>query len=122
MLLIDAANVIGSRPDGWWRDRAGAARRFVEQLREAAREGRVPLPAVVVLEGAARAGCAEGVADGVCVVHAAHGGDDELVHQIRDRREKVVLITADRGLRARAAELGAETFGPSWLTERLQPS
>ncbi len=32
VLLIDAANVVGSRPDGWWRDRAGAAARLVEQL------------------------------------------------------------------------------------------
>ena len=24
-LVVDVANVLGSRPDGWWRDRAGAA-------------------------------------------------------------------------------------------------
>ena len=31
--LIDASNVIGSRPDGWWRDRDGAARRLIAAVR-----------------------------------------------------------------------------------------
>ena len=30
--LVDASNVIGSRPDGWWRDREGAARRLIAEL------------------------------------------------------------------------------------------
>ena len=55
VLVIDAANVIGSKPNGWWRDRPGSARQFVEKLRDAGKQGRIPLPAVVVLEGAARA-------------------------------------------------------------------
>ena len=32
VLVVDAANVVGSRPDGWWKDRAGAARRLHERL------------------------------------------------------------------------------------------
>ncbi len=32
VLIIDAMNVIGSRPDGWWRDREGAMRRFVAEV------------------------------------------------------------------------------------------
>ena len=32
VLLVDAANVVGSRPDGWWRDRAGAATRLLARL------------------------------------------------------------------------------------------
>jgi hypothetical protein len=32
VLVVDGANVVGSRPDGWWRDRAGAARRLRDQL------------------------------------------------------------------------------------------
>ena len=48
MLLIDAANVIGSRPTGWWRDRAGAARRFVGSVRVGTRAGHVDAPVVVV--------------------------------------------------------------------------
>ncbi|MGH8981302.1 MAG: hypothetical protein ACRDWE_09825 [Acidimicrobiales bacterium] len=120
MLLIDAANVIGSRPTGWWRDRAGAARQFVEELRRAARDGRLPLPAVVILEGDARAGTAETDTDGVSVVHATYNGDDALVAQIATTG--TILVTADRRLRERARELRAETVGPSWLYARLRPS
>jgi hypothetical protein len=120
VVVIDAANVIGSRPTGWWRDRPGAARQFVEQLRDAARQGRLPLPAVVVLEGAARAGIAEADVDGVRVVHAAHNGDDALVAQTAAATTGVIFVTADRRLLERVRELGAETVGPSWLNDRLR--
>jgi hypothetical protein len=119
VLVIDAANVVGSQPTGWWRDRAGAARRFVARVRDAARGGRLPLPAVIVLEGAARAGVAEGDVDDVRVVHAAHSGDDALVAQVEAAGDGVVLVTADRRLRERVGRLGAETVGPGWLTARL---
>jgi hypothetical protein len=120
VLVIDAANVIGSRPTGWWRDRAGAARQFVEQLRDAARHGRLPLPAVVVLEGAARSGIAEADVDGVRVVHAGRNGDDTLVAQTAAATTGVIFVTADRHLVLRVRELGAETVGPTWLIDRLR--
>ena len=47
--IVDASNVIGSRPDGWWRDRAGATRRLVAQLDRFA-EG-AGEPVIVVLDG-----------------------------------------------------------------------
>jgi hypothetical protein len=119
VLVIDAANVIGSRPTGWWRDRAGAARQFVEQLRQAGRDGRIPLPALVVLEGAARAGIEEADVDGVRVVHATDDGDDALVAETAAAPGGVIFVTADRRLRERVRQLGAETVGPSWLNERL---
>ena len=67
-IIVDAANVMGSRPDGWWRDRAGAARRLRDQLEVLAAEGVTALPdsvqapalerwfpeIVLVVEGAAR--------------------------------------------------------------------
>ena len=68
VLLVDAANVIGSRPTGWWRDRPGAARAFVEHVRAAVGAGRLTDAVVVVLEGAGRHGVEEGLADGVEVV------------------------------------------------------
>ena len=52
MLLVDAANVIGSRPNGWWRDRAKAAAQLVEVLRAATSASTLSTPVVVVLEGA----------------------------------------------------------------------
>ncbi len=104
MLLVDAANVVGSRPDGWWRDRPGAAARLVSRLR-AAGLGEV----VVVLEGAARTGAPEGWSDGVEVVHAPGSGDDALAARCGPG---VLLVTADRGLRARAEAAGAALPGP----------
>lgn len=122
VLLIDAANVVGSRPTGWWRDRAGAARTFVEQVRGAVASGVIAEPVVVVLEGKARDGVPEGLADGVTVEHASGSGDDTLVGVAgRSADEKVTLVTADRELRRRAEELGAHVVGPSWLFERLGP-
>ena len=53
VLIVDGANVVGSRPDGWWRDRAGAARRLHDQLSVAS----LPQDEVVlVLEGEAKRG------------------------------------------------------------------
>lgn len=122
-LLVDAANVVGSRPDGWWRDRPGAAARLVAQL-SALPGGTVaasPLDGVVdevvvVLEGRARAGVPEGVLDGVHVVHAAAGGDDELAERCHPG---VLLVTADRALGDRARLAGAEVVGPAALLAAL---
>jgi hypothetical protein len=119
MLLIDAANVVGSRPTGWWRDRPGAARQLVGRVRAAAGDGRLSPPVVVVLEGEARRGVEEGVADGVAVVHAPASGDDELIARIRGAVPPIVLVSADRALRGRAASAGAEVVGPTWLLDRL---
>ena len=123
MILVDAANVIGSRPTGWWRDRPGAARKFVEQVRAATQSGRLDAPVVVVLEGKARAGAGAGSgdADGVTVVHAAGSGDDALVDVVSKATEPVTLVSADRALRDRAQALGAHVVGPRWLLDLLEP-
>jgi len=119
MLLIDAANVVGSRPTGWWRDRAGAVRELVARVREAAAGGNLPVPVVVVVEGAARAGADEETLDGVRVAHASGDGDDALVAETMAAEEGVVLVSADRVLRERVRGLGAETVGVGWLLDRL---
>jgi hypothetical protein len=113
VLLVDAANVVGSRPDGWWRDRPGAAARLVRQLATLAAAGE---RVVVVLEGAARAGVPEGVHEGVDVRHAAGSGDDLLAALAGPG---TVLVTADRALRERARAAGATTTGPRELLDRL---
>lgn len=119
VLLVDAANVVGSRPDGWWRDRAGAAARLVGQLApvpgtEVA--GVVVDDVVVVLEGAARSGSPPAQLGRVRVVHAPGSGDDTLVTLCA---AGVVLVTADRELRGRAAARGAEVASPSALLASL---
>jgi hypothetical protein len=119
VLLVDAANVVGSRPTGWWRDRPGAARHLVAQIRAAAAASRLPTPVVVVLEGAARRGADEGLAAEVQVVHAPGGGDDTLVALAAGAPSPVLLVSADRNLRERVRAHGGESVGPSWLLGRL---
>jgi hypothetical protein len=123
VLVVDVANVVGSRPDGWWRDRAGAASRLLASLAalpgctvpHPGGSGEVRLPAVVaVVEGAARTATAP---PGIEVVAAARDGDSEIVAQARriSAGGKVPLVvTADRGLRARLPS-GAVIAGPGWL-------
>lgn len=112
VLVIDAANVVGSVPDGWWRDRAGAAARVHAGLpATTAGFDRV----VFVLEGRARAGVPEGAEGGVVTVHAPGEGDDELVAQCAAAAgtgDVVTLATADRGLIARVTPLGVRIVGP----------
>ncbi|HEY1652360.1 MAG TPA: hypothetical protein VGG09_10800 [Acidimicrobiales bacterium] len=120
MLLIDAANVVGSRPNGWWRDRAGAARAFVDQVSAAVGSGRLFVPVVVVLEGKACGGVAAGVSDGVTILHAPGSGDDTLTEVTANASDQVTLVTADRELRDRAEALGAKVVGPRWLMEQLE--
>ena len=118
MLVIDAANVIGSRPTGWWRDRPGAARRFTEQVRATVTAGALDPPVTLVLEGQSRAGADEGTADGVEVVHARGEGDDTIA-AMAEQHADVTVVTADRGLAERVRAAGGEVVGPSWLLDRL---
>jgi hypothetical protein len=118
VLVIDAANVIGSRPTGWWRDRAGAARRFTEQVRATVAAGDLDPPVTIVLEGQARAGAEKTDAGGVTVVHAPGEGDDTIA-AIAGEHPGAVVVTADRGLAARVRSAGGEVVGPTWLLDRL---
>ena len=119
VLVVDVANVMGSRADGWWRDRAGAALRLAEEITS----GRPPdLDVVLVLEGAARSGVPVTSGDGVQVAHAPADGDDAVVAQtqaLREQGRQVTVVTADRVLRDRVVALGAECRGPRWLLDQL---
>ncbi len=122
VLLVDAANVVGARPDGWWRDRAGAATRLLARL--AVLPGRTltgPDGAtarcdgvVAVVEGAAREVVAP---DGVRVERAPGSGDDALAAvaaRLAGDGVPLLVVTADRGLRARLPA-GTPVAGPRWL-------
>jgi hypothetical protein len=118
MLVIDAANVIGSHPTGWWRDRPGATRAFTERVRATVTAGRLGAPVTIVLEGRARAGADEADVDGVEVVHAPGEGDDTIA-AIAEANREVVVVTADRGLAERVRAANGKVVGPSWLLEQL---
>jgi hypothetical protein len=113
LVIVDSANVVGSVPDGWWRDRAGAARRLRDAL--ASRDGsRLPGDVVLVVEGAARG--VEPIS-GVQVEAAPRSGDDAIVELVRSAsgERPVTVVTADRGLRERVRALGADVLGPREL-------
>ena len=122
LLVVDAANVIGARPDGWWRDRAAAAQRLLTALSRKVSDDESEV--VVVLEGAARKGAEPGAAAGLQVVHAPASGDDAIVDIVADAigssdARPVTVVTADRGLRDRVTALGATTMGPRTLWDQL---
>jgi hypothetical protein len=118
LLIVDGANVVGSVPDGWWRDRRAAAQRLRDALPAIATRGLAPdgpdgpLEVVLVVEGAARDLPS---VPGVRVVSASGSGDDEIAAQaaaaVREGRP-VWVVTADRGLRSRVTEVGARVLGP----------
>ncbi|MFE2969016.1 NTP pyrophosphohydrolase [Streptomyces sp. NPDC059340] len=111
LVIIDAANVVGSVPDGWWRDRRGAAERLRDRLALDGLPGHEgPVELVLVVEGAAKG--VESV-PGVRVVEAPGSGDDRIVEVVTEAGDRPVLvITADRELRCRVTESGAEVAGP----------
>ena len=130
LIVVDGANVVGSVPDGWWRDRRGAALRLRDRLAGLAATGlpttgappwaaRPPLEVVLVLEGAARG--VESSAT-VRVLDAPAVGDDAIVDVVRREGEgrSCLVVTADRGLRARVEASGAEVRGPSVLRDLHQ--
>ena len=122
-LLVDAMNVLASRPDGWWRDREAAYRRLVDQLQglAAARPG----PVIVVVEGRAGDALAPGRHGDVEVVHAHARGrdaaDDHLVVLVETGADASsdTVVTADRELRDRVRAAGATVVGPGSLRRHL---
>ncbi len=128
LLIIDAANVVGSVPDGWWRDRAGAAARLRDRLAAVASWPELPAPVEVALVVEGRARDIPPTA-GVRVERATGSGDDAIVALVaaevagegaaggatEGAGRRCVVVTADRELRARVTALGAQVRGPRWL-------
>jgi len=123
-VIVDGNNVIGSRPDGWWRDRPGAARRLIAGLQELARRSGDQV--AVVLDGRPLDDVPEGVHDGVLVAYATRGGrdaaDDRIVAEVEQDREpaSLVVVTSDRALAARVRALGAGVEGAGTLLAQLE--
>ena len=120
VLVVDGANVVGSRPDGWWKDRAGAARRLHERLITA------DLPhdrVVLVLEGQVKGGVRAGTDAHVRTVHVLKSGDDAIVAAVREAagsNTRVTVVTADRILAGRVEHHGGLVLGPTWLLGELE--
>jgi predicted RNA-binding protein with PIN domain len=76
--LVDGNNVMGARPDGWWRDRDGAMARLVAALQAFADESGDPV--AIVFDGRERE-VGQGTAPDVTVGFAP-GGRDAADHAI----------------------------------------
>jgi 8-oxo-dGTP diphosphatase len=125
VVIVDTANVMGSRNDGWWRDRHGAATRLRDQI-DALEGLRLPpfdvaFPELVmIVEGKAR-----DVGDGarVRVVSSPGEGDDTIVETVEEYAGQpgvdVYVVTADRELKRRSQAAGAALQGPRWLLGQL---
>ena len=123
-MIVDGNNVIGSRPDGWWRDRPGAARRLIASVQAfVARTGH---QVAVVLDGRPLADLPEGVHDGVLVAYAQRRGrdaaDDRIVLEIeRDKEpQTLTVVTSDRGLSERVTAFGARVEGAGSFIRELE--
>lgn len=143
VVVVDAANVVGAVPNGWWRDREGATQRLVDHLAHLVRSG---LPASelgldaaswyasmdVIVEGAARNVAAQApmpplpdmpaTAGTLSITPAQADGDEQVVAQAQlhlNDHARVIVVTSDRELQAKVASLGAEYRGVSWLLDML---
>ena len=127
---MDVANLVGSTPDGWWRDRVGATERTLGWLARLPgtdlqlAEDRLRVDAVtVVLEGKAAAAA---VPEGLRVLRAGRGetGDEVIAgYAAEPGAPELLVVTADRGLRARLPD-GVQVAGPGLLLafrDRSQP-
>ncbi|ADD43388.1 hypothetical protein [Stackebrandtia nassauensis] len=123
LIVVDAANVVGSRPDGWWRDRAGATARLRDRLAGLHEQGlragpdwarRPPLEIVLVTEGRARGVEAS---DTVGVVEAPGSGDDAIARLVAETtpHRQCLVVTSDRGLRRRVEAAGGQVTGAGTL-------
>ena len=117
--LIDAMNVIGSKPDGWWRDREGAVRNLVRDVRSWAGDE----PVTVVLDFGPDD--LLGTVGSVTVVRARRRGrnaaDDEIVRLV-EGVDDALVVTSDAELASRVRALGADVMGAgAFLRELASP-
>ena len=121
LVVVDGNNVMGSRPDGWWKDRAGAMQRLADQIAGwAVREER---EVVVIFDGAqpgsfttppnvdvrfARRRGPDAADDDIAALVAAHPAPEELT-----------VVTSDATLARRVQQDGAEVVGARQLLDRL---
>jgi predicted RNA-binding protein with PIN domain len=122
--VVDGMNVIGSQPDGWWRDRDGAVRRLLRRLQQAVTRSDEAL--TLVLDGRPPANLVEGDHGGVDVRYARRRGrdaaDDRIVELVAADTESASLrvVTSDRALADRVTALGATTEGAGAFLRRLE--
>ena len=128
MIVVDAMNVIGSKPDGWWKDRDGALARLLDALAGFDFEEWV----VVVADGRPVPGLHAGTRGGIELRYAGRSdpdaADDEIIALLTelsssesdsDDSSPVIVVSSDRALIARAEQLGARCEGAKSFRHRI---
>lgn len=119
--IVDGMNVIGCRPDGWWRDRHRAMATLVAHLERWHPEGdevtvvfeRPPSPPIESRT--------------ITVTHAPHAransADDEIVRLVQadDHPQRIRVATSDRALAGRVKAAGASVYPAEALRDLIEP-
>ncbi len=121
-IIVDGMNVLGSRPDGWWRDRPGAMERLTRRLQALATGEGIDL--TVVFDGREHSRVTA-AAEGIGVSFAPGGpnaADREIVRLIRADPDpaSIVAVSSDKRLRASVKAAGATSVGAGELLDRLR--
>ena len=121
-VFVDGNNVMGSRPDGWWRDRAEAVRRLVAEI--------IPLALghggawTIVFDGQEPPAMPPSP-ECLTVIHTEHrrrdGADDRIVELVHEQPDRVasLVYTSDAKLRTRVNALGTQVMGSRTLLRQL---
>lgn len=121
--LVDGMNVIGTRPDHWWRDRPAARRKLVEHLSDLADQHGV----TVVFDGTPATDELEASAPSGVTVRFAPGGpnaaDDVIASVVAADGEpsSLVVVTSDATLAGRVRALGAEVMASKSFRQLIDP-
>ncbi|MDT5011242.1 MAG: hypothetical protein QOH57_2859 [Mycobacterium sp.] len=120
--MVDAMNVIGIRPDGWWKNRRRAMARLVENLeRWALTEGS---QVTVVFEHPMSPPIRSSVIEVAHAPEAAvNSGDDEIVRRVRadDRPHQITVVTSDAALADRVRDAGASVHPAGAFRDLIDP-
>jgi predicted RNA-binding protein with PIN domain len=117
--IVDGMNVIGSRPDGWWRDRTAAMERLAGELDALARETGEPV--TVVFDGRPRAIPAERIDVRFASRRGPNAADDDIAALVSadDDAPGLSVVTSDADLARRARAAGARLVGAGEFRRRL---
>jgi predicted RNA-binding protein with PIN domain len=123
-IIVDGNNVIGSRPDGWWRDRPGATRRLVDQLGTWAEQAQEAV--LVVFDGWPPEGLGSVPAVEVrfAARRAANAADDVIAELVASAASptELTVVTSDAALAERVRRHGAKVSGSGGFRDRLERS
>jgi predicted RNA-binding protein with PIN domain len=119
--VVDAMNVIGSRPDGWWRDRPGAIERLVGALDRYAETAGERVTVVLEREPG-RPLEAERIEVAWAERAGPNAADDEIARRLPRwlaAGEEVTVVTSDRALAGRVRAAGAAVEGAAGFRRAL---